>query len=141
MNPASLAQLLVAVSKLDIFIGTPHLSTGLQELIEREWNTDELRESHQQFLDRWEHVEAPPFGALPTLTLLGAEWLALLKKDPGLSSSRLGTAWPGDRSAATAWRLYESLQRSAAEQLTHMTGPTFRASAPPAQLLDVASTT
>jgi DNA-binding transcriptional regulator PaaX len=107
-------------AELDIFIGTPYVSTGLAQLIRRSWDVDELRARHEQFLARWEDVEPPEGRALAMLTLFTADWIALLHHDPGLPADSLDRGWPGDRSTATATRLYAALKGPAGRALDHL---------------------
>jgi phenylacetic acid degradation operon negative regulatory protein len=114
-------------AQLDVFIGTPYLSTGLAQMIRRSWDVDDLRLRHEQFLARWEHVEPPEDQALAMLTLFTADWIKLLHHDPGLPADSLDRDWPGDRSTATATRLYATLKGpagSALDQLMRTSDPT-----------------
>jgi phenylacetic acid degradation operon negative regulatory protein len=104
---------LVDSSQLDIFIATPHVSTGLADLVSRVWDLDDLRKRHETFLERWEHANLKRQQALPALTLLAADWVALLEHDPGHTANALGPDWPGQRSAQTATRLFKTLQKPA----------------------------
>jgi DNA-binding transcriptional regulator PaaX len=99
--------------QLDIFIATPYRSSGLAEVISRGWDLDDLRMRHERFLSRWEHLVPNESQALPLLTLFAADWLDLLQHDPGLPADNLGKDWPGERSAATANRLFVDMQRPA----------------------------
>jgi phenylacetic acid degradation operon negative regulatory protein len=118
--------------QLDVFIATPYRSNSLAELIRRGWDLEDLRRRHQRFLDRWEHLNASETqGELPLLALFSADWLDLLQHDPGLPADSLGDDWPGERSAATAYRLFNTLQDPAGDALerllvtTNPTGPNF----------------
>src|SRR5690606_16412130 len=66
------------------------------------WDLEGIRSHHEAFADQWR--EPPePVGATPALTCrtaLVADWLALLRADPGLPREYLGPGWPADDSAA-----------------------------------------
>ncbi|WP_292864406.1 PaaX family transcriptional regulator C-terminal domain-containing protein [Microbacterium sp.] len=64
------------------------------------WQIDEIRAEHELFLREWEGA-ADYGGRMPALTArtaLVADWLALLRADPGLPAGHLGPHWPADRS-------------------------------------------
>jgi len=107
-------------SQLDIFIATPYLSTGLSEVVRRGWDIDDLRQRHERFLARWEHLDPPEDHALPLLTLFAADWVGLLQHDPGLPADLLDVDWPGERSAATASRLFDVMQAPAGAALERL---------------------
>ena len=72
-------------------------------------------------------VEPPPRvgGSLAQLTLLGADWLALLRTDPGLPAAQLGPDWPAATSSATYRRVFDGLEpaaRAALERGLRATG-------------------
>jgi phenylacetic acid degradation operon negative regulatory protein len=102
---------------LDVFIATPHFSTGLTEILRRGWDVDELRRRHLDFLERWEGHEVATNDALPVMLLFAADWVDLLGHDPGLPADVLGAGWPAQRSARTAARLFRALEVPAGSAL------------------------
>ncbi len=67
------------------------------------WDLESIRSAHESFANEWTDPEPPP-SALPALTsriVLIADWLALLRSDPGLPTEYLGEDWPADRSTET----------------------------------------
>lgn len=66
------------------------------------WDLQALRAAHEEFLERWGHPESaiPAASALAATTLLVADWLTLLRKDPRLPLEYLGDDWPAQRSHA-----------------------------------------
>jgi phenylacetic acid degradation operon negative regulatory protein len=71
--------------------------------VESAWEIGRIREEHDAFLAEW-LAPAVPDCATPALTArtaLIADWLALLRADPGLPAQHLGTGWPADKSLAT----------------------------------------
>jgi len=63
------------------------------------WDLDAIRAAHGRFLTAWADPDAaasvPPLSAL---TMLVADWLALLRSDPRLPYTFLGEDWPAARS-------------------------------------------
>jgi phenylacetic acid degradation operon negative regulatory protein len=78
----------------------PNFAMGAN--VESAWQLGDIRAAHLAFAEDWR--EAPtPAGATPALTArtaLVADWLALLRTDPGLPSGYLGADWPSDASTA-----------------------------------------
>ena len=58
--------------------------------------------------------------ALTLLMLFSVDWLDLLQHDLGLPTESLDDDWPGERSAATAYRLFEVLQGPAGYALERL---------------------
>ena len=52
-------------------------------------------------------------GSLAQLTLLGADWLSLLRTDPGLPAAQLGPDWPAPTSSAVYRRVFDGLEPAA----------------------------
>src|SRR5690606_26236556 len=72
------------------------------ESVRAAWDLDTIRSQHRQFADDWAE---PPLAsgstpALTTRTMLVADWLNLLRADPGLPRDYLGDNWPADESAS-----------------------------------------
>ena len=97
--------------QLDIFIATPCRITSLVEVIRRGWDLEDLRARDEAFPTRWEYLDmCETHWALRLLMLFSVDWLDLLQHDLGLPTESLDDDWPGERSAATAYRLFEVLQ-------------------------------
>lgn len=76
------------------------------------WDIDAIRAEHLSFIDTWstyEAVDSP--SALVARTMLVADWLALLRADPGLPRELLDADWPADRSLT----LYRELRAQTTE--------------------------
>lgn len=70
--------------------------------VEAAWDLDAIRVAHDDFAHEW-RSPVDPAGPTPALTMrtaLVADWLALLRTDPGLPARYLGPDWPADRSTA-----------------------------------------
>ena len=76
------------------------------------WDIEAIRAEHLAFIDTWSTLDedASP-SALVTRTMLVADWLALLRADPGLPRELLDDDWPADRSLA----LYRALRAETTE--------------------------
>ncbi len=79
------------------------------------WDIDAIRAEHLAFIDTWgafEEDESP--SALVTRTMLVADWLALLRVDPGLPRELLDDDWPADLSLS----IYRELRARTTEPAT-----------------------
>ena len=68
-----------------------------------------VRRPTSRFIETW---SSPPRvgGSLAQLTLLGTDWLSLLRTDPGLPAAHLGPDWPAAASTATYRRVFDGLR-------------------------------
>jgi phenylacetic acid degradation operon negative regulatory protein len=101
-----------AAGLADAFAARPLPGTDVDRLVRRAWDVPALRRAHLDFIAAW---DAPPrvAGSLAQRTLLGADWLALLRADPGLPADQLGPDHPAALSAATYRRVCAALQPAA----------------------------
>jgi phenylacetic acid degradation operon negative regulatory protein len=76
----------------DSFAARALPGTDLDRLVQRAWDVPSVRLAHTWFIDTWSSPSAVT-GSLAQLTLLGADWLRLLRADPGLPSTHLGPGW------------------------------------------------
>jgi phenylacetic acid degradation operon negative regulatory protein len=86
--------------------------TDVERLVHRAWDVPAVRAAHTWFIENWSR---PPriSGSLAQLTLLGADWLSLLRADPGLPAAQLGPDWPAPTSAAVYRRVFDGLEPAA----------------------------
>jgi phenylacetic acid degradation operon negative regulatory protein len=100
----------------DAFAARPLPGTDVDRLVHRAWDVPALRRAHLRFVAEW---SAPPqvTGSLAQRTLLGADWLALLRADPGLPPGQLGADHPAAASTAVYQRVSTALQPAAAAAL------------------------
>ena len=75
------------------------------------WDVEAIRAEHLAFIETWHTPAAESPSALVTFTMLVADWLALLRADPGLPRELLDSDWPADRSL----ELYRELRAQIAE--------------------------
>ncbi|WP_116450686.1 PaaX family transcriptional regulator C-terminal domain-containing protein [Blastococcus litoris] len=113
-----------AAGLADAFAARPLPGTDLDRLVHRAWDVPAVREAHGWFIGTWSR---PPrvSGSLAQLTLLGADWLSLLRTDPGLPAAHLGEDWPAGTSAAVYRRVFDALEpaaRAALERSLRATG-------------------
>lgn len=98
------------------FVAAPLPGVDVGRLIRRAWNIDQIRAQHDAFLLRW--ASGPTQGhPLSQITLLGADWLQLLRADPGLPESELAPDWPAQESTNAYHRTYRALLPSARKEL------------------------
>jgi phenylacetic acid degradation operon negative regulatory protein len=98
------------------FAASPLSGVRVEEFIRRAWPVDRIREEHERFIQAWWSGSAgtDPLGEV---TLLGADWLRLLRADPGLPARFLSANWPAAQSAAVYRRCYHALLPAAVRQL------------------------
>jgi phenylacetic acid degradation operon negative regulatory protein len=103
------------------FAASPMPDVRVQAFIRRAWPVDRIRERHDEFIRTW--WAGPAAGdALGQITLLGADWLRVLRADPGLPARHLSADWPAAQSAAVYRRCYSSLLPAAAQALDRELG-------------------
>jgi len=86
----------------DAFHAEPAPGIDVERMVQRAWDVTAIRAEHERFLATWEREEEghdTGGWAMSRLTLLGADWLQLLRTDPGLPAEHLPSGWPADRSA------------------------------------------
>jgi DNA-binding transcriptional regulator PaaX len=100
------------------FTADPIRPTELPSLIRRVWDVDHIHDEHQHFLDRWANGIPENLGPMAARTLLVADWLRLLRTDPGLPAEYLCDDWPAKRSASTYRYTIEELRQPSEHELT-----------------------
>jgi phenylacetic acid degradation operon negative regulatory protein len=102
----------------DWFAASPLPGVRAEDLIRRAWPVDLIRDEHERFIQRWWSWsdEQDP---LAQITLLGADWLRVLRADPGLPARFLPRGWPAAQSASAYRRCYQALLPGADRQLDH----------------------
>jgi DNA-binding transcriptional regulator PaaX len=113
-----------ATGLADAFAARVLPGTDVERLLHRAWDVPAVRAAHDSFVATWSR---PPrvAGSLAQLTLLGTDWLALLRTDPGLPAAQLGPHWPAAASTATYRRVFDGLlpaARAALERSLRATG-------------------
>ena len=106
------SDLVEAAGLADAFAARPLPGTDLDRLVHRAWDVPAIRRAHLAFIADWSR---PPrvAGSLAQLTLLGADWLWLLRTDPGLPTAHLGPDWPAPTSSAIYRRVFDGLEPAA----------------------------
>jgi phenylacetic acid degradation operon negative regulatory protein len=75
------------------------------------WDIEAIRAEHLAFIDAWTTDADDSPSALVTRTMLVADWLGLLRADPGLPRELLDDDWPADRSLS----IYRALRAQTTE--------------------------
>ncbi|GAB3344941.1 PaaX family transcriptional regulator [Modestobacter lapidis] len=93
----------------DWFAATPMPGVDVADLVGRAWPVERIRERHDAFIQAW---SAGPTGDDPLgqITLLGADWLRVLRSDPGLPARYLYGDWPAARSTDIYFRWLDVLK-------------------------------
>lgn len=114
-----------AAGLADWFTAQPMPGTDMDGVVRRAWDVPAVRREHERFLAAWSG-RPPVDGDLARVTLLGADWLRLLRTDPGLPARHLGPGWPAPASAALYRQTYEALEPGARDALSRMVADALR---------------
>ncbi|NKZ07409.1 PaaX family transcriptional regulator [Actinomadura latina] len=101
----------------DAFYSVPAEGTDVPRLLHRAWDVDAIRAEHDAFLATWTPDRERHGRPLTRLTLLGADWLQLLRTDPGLPAEHLPGGWPASASTALYRERFAALEPDATAQL------------------------
>jgi phenylacetic acid degradation operon negative regulatory protein len=94
------------------FLGRELPGFPMADSVRSAWDVDAIRAEHLAFIETWSAFEGDDSpSALVTRTMLVADWLALLRADPGLPRELLDDDWPADRSLT----LYRELRAQTTE--------------------------
>lgn len=88
------------------------------------WDLESIRGRHEDFANQW-RARPEPVGSTPALTsrtALVADWLALLRADPGLPREYLGPVWPADESTTVFRERHSELLAPSAQELADRVG-------------------
>jgi phenylacetic acid degradation operon negative regulatory protein len=108
-----------AAGLADAFTARPMPGTDIAGLVRRAWDVPAVRQQHERFIATW--ADSPPVaGDLAGLTLIGADWLRLLRADPGLPARHLGPDWPAPVSSAVYRRNHDAMLPGARRQLERL---------------------
>ena len=108
-----------AAGLADWFTARPMPGTDMDGVVRRAWDVPTVRREHERFLASWSG-RPPVDGDLAGVTLLGADWLRLLRTDPGLPARHLGPDWPAPQSAELYQRTFRALEPGARDALLRM---------------------
>lgn len=91
---------------------------SMRERVDGAWDLDAIRDAHLGFIERWGSVGEcePQETPLATRTLLVADWMALLRKDPSLPAELLGDEWPAALSHETYLTCREQYEEAAVRE-------------------------
>jgi len=91
--------------------------------VRQAWDIENIRATHRAFIDTWSdpRTVAEPGAALAASTMLVADWLALLRVDPGLPAAYMGEDWPAPESVALYQRLRAELAQPARAEFEDLT--------------------
>ena len=101
----------------------------MAESVRSAWDVEAIRAEHLAFIDTWGTPAEESPSALVTRTMLVADWLALLRADPGLPRELLDDDWPADRSLSLYRELRAHTTAPAQEEFAALVGHRPRARA------------
>jgi phenylacetic acid degradation operon negative regulatory protein len=104
----------------DAFTARPLAPTRIAALLDRAWDVAAIRAEHEAFLRIWTPDREECGREISRLTLIGADWLQLLRIDPGLPAAHLPTDWPAPAAAALYRERVAALQAKADEDLRRL---------------------
>lgn len=89
------------------------------------WDLEGIRALHEEFAAEWADPVEPegPTPALTMRTALVADWLSLLRADPGLPREYLGDDWPADSSTAVFRARRRDLAHASVRELESRLAP------------------
>jgi phenylacetic acid degradation operon negative regulatory protein len=105
------------------FTASPMPGVRVEDLIRRAWPVEQIRGRHEQFIRTW-WSWSDDDDPLAQMTLLGADWLSVLRADPGLPARFLSADWPAAQSAAVYRRCRDALLPAAQRSLDRQLGLT-----------------
>lgn len=90
---------------------------AITDAVRTAWDIDAIRAAHDGFIQIWQDfVLEDPAAALSVRAMLVADWLALVRTDPGLPRLLLGADWPADRSLEIYRRRREETTQDATRE-------------------------
>ncbi|WP_156765413.1 PaaX family transcriptional regulator C-terminal domain-containing protein [Mycobacterium sp. 1245852.3] len=102
------------------FAGAPVDAQASRDIVAAAWDLHSLRAHHEAFIATWSGEAPAPPHPLAAHTAMVADWLELLRTDPGLPTKFLPTDWPAPRSVAAFQRATERQFPSAEQALERM---------------------
>lgn len=106
------------------FVAQPLPGTPMAAFVQRAWDLTALRAEHHRFLQKWGPDRAPDRNPVTELTALVADWLHLLRADPGLPARYLPADWPSAQSAGRYWAVWDQLEKAAYDAFAQLVVPT-----------------
>lgn len=97
------------------FSAQPMVGVDMRRVVGDVWRVEDIRAEHERFIARWS--DAGLLGPLAAMTLMGADWVRLLRHDPGLPADLLGEGWPADESVRLFRETYDMLLPLAEQEL------------------------
>jgi phenylacetic acid degradation operon negative regulatory protein len=95
----------------------------MSEVVLVAWDVERIRSAHDEFIAHWERDdESSDLPPLTARTLLVADWLALLRVDPGLPRQYMGGDWPADRSTEVYTTRHRELAFPAVKEFARLVG-------------------
>jgi phenylacetic acid degradation operon negative regulatory protein len=101
------------------FAGRPIGGTRPGDFVRTAWDLDYIRSEHCRFIAKWADRQ-DPYNPVAAYTALGADWLRLLRIDPGLPADYLPADWPAERSVAVHAASVSRFAADASETLDRM---------------------
>jgi len=109
---------------LTAFIAQELEGFGMGDAVGAAWDLESIRRAHDDFAAEWREPSTPEceVPAMTHRTALVADWLALLRADPGLPPAYLGENWPSDGSTSLFRTLRTELEAPSNAELNSRIG-------------------
>lgn len=109
---------------LTAFIAQELDGFGMGDAVGTAWDLDSIRREHEEFAQEWREPGTPGCAvpAMTNRTALVADWLALLRADPGLPPAYLGENWPSEESTTIFRTLRQELEAPSNAELSARIG-------------------
>lgn len=107
------------------FAGHP-IGEASTELVSAAWDLDALRADHEGFVARWSSTATAGQDPLAAQVAMYADWLELLRRDPGLPAEFLPGDWPASRSVETFRAASRRRADAADARLQHLIDESMR---------------
>lgn len=97
---------------------------GMGDAVGTAWDLEGIRREHVEFAQEWRQPHAPECDvpSITNRTALVADWLALLRADPGLPPAYLGENWPSEESTTIFRKLRNELEGPSNAELSARIG-------------------
>lgn len=101
------------------FVGRPITGTSSGDFVRKAWDLELIESEHRRFISTWsDHTKFD--SPVAALTALGADWLRLLRVDPGLPAHCLPGDWPAEHSVALHIQVVDELAGRADDTLERL---------------------
>lgn len=103
-----------------VFAGELVGGTSADRFINTAWDLDRISSQHRAFALNWSDAHSDLTNPVTAMTAMGADWLRLLRADPGFPAEFLPPEWPADRSVEVYRSVIDAFEGPAEDMLDRM---------------------